>query len=194
MPEIAPSPGHLLGFVLDSLFTDGLSIDLERLRQVNELLIAGGTTKPGHRPIDVLVIQPSIDPVALARKHVDRMPRSIRMLLRRDRRARSARRSAPELSAVRFELYAGAHAARADRRACSASPKSSRSCARNRRCSRRRTRDQSNTSVPRPSNDAKPTTSVTVVSDDAAGERGIDAHALEHERHRRHRRTPPPAG
>ena len=79
--EIAPSPGHLLGFVLDSLFTDGLSIDLERLRQVNELLIAGGTTKPGHRPIDVLVISPSIDPVALARKHVDRMPRSIRMLL-----------------------------------------------------------------------------------------------------------------
>jgi NTE family protein len=79
--EIPPSPGHLLGFVLDSLFTDGLSIDLERLRQVNELLIAGGTTKPGHRPIDVLVIQPSMDPVSLARKHVDRMPRSIRMLL-----------------------------------------------------------------------------------------------------------------
>jgi len=79
--EIAPSPGHLLGFVLDSLFTDGLSIDLERLRQVNELLIAGGMTKPGHRPIDVLVIQPSVAPVSLARKHLDRRPRSIRTLL-----------------------------------------------------------------------------------------------------------------
>jgi NTE family protein len=33
-----PSPGHLLGFVLDSLFTDGLSIDLERLRQINGLI------------------------------------------------------------------------------------------------------------------------------------------------------------
>ena len=79
--DTAPSPGHLLGFVLDSLFTDGLSIDLERLRQVNELLIAGGSTKPGHRPIDVLVIQPSIDPVALAREYADCMPRSIRALL-----------------------------------------------------------------------------------------------------------------
>jgi NTE family protein len=78
---IPPSPGQLLGFVLDSLFTDGLSIDLERLRQVNELLIAGGATKPGHRPIDVLVIQPSVDPVTLARKHVDRLPRSMRALL-----------------------------------------------------------------------------------------------------------------
>ena len=79
--DIPPSPGHLLGFVLDSLFTDGLSIDLERLRQVNELLISGGSTKPGHRPIDVLVIQPSVDPVSLALKYVDRMPRSIRALL-----------------------------------------------------------------------------------------------------------------
>jgi NTE family protein len=79
--ELAPSPGHLLGFVLDSLFTDGLSIDLERLRQVNELLLAGGSTKSTHRPIDVFVIQPSIDPVSLARKHMGRMPRSIRMLL-----------------------------------------------------------------------------------------------------------------
>ena len=45
--EIAPSPGHLLGFVLDSLFTDGLSIDLERLRQVNELLIVGRHDQAG---------------------------------------------------------------------------------------------------------------------------------------------------
>ena len=37
-----PSPGHLLGFVLDSLFTDGLSIDVERLRQINELISADG--------------------------------------------------------------------------------------------------------------------------------------------------------
>jgi NTE family protein len=79
--ELGPSPGHLLGFVLDSLFTDGLSIDLERLRQVNELLLSGGSTKATHRPIDVLVIQPSVDPASIARKHMDRMPRSIRTLL-----------------------------------------------------------------------------------------------------------------
>lgn len=78
-----PSPGHLLGFVLDSLFTDGLSIDLERLRQVNALIDAGA---PGHddgrRPIETCVIQPSEDPTAMARKHAHALPRSLRALLR----------------------------------------------------------------------------------------------------------------
>jgi len=78
-----PSPGHLLGFVLDSLFTDGLSIDLERLRQINALIDAGA---PGHddgrRPIEACVIQPSADPTAIARKHVRALPRSLRTLLR----------------------------------------------------------------------------------------------------------------
>jgi len=78
-----PSPGDLLGFVLDSLFADGLSIDLERLQQVNGLLLAcEGATAPGRKPIAVLVIQPSVDPTAIARKHVARLPRSLRSLLR----------------------------------------------------------------------------------------------------------------
>jgi NTE family protein len=78
-----PSPGHLLGFVLDSLFTDGLSIDLERLRQINDLLAAEAIgSEPGRRPIEVLVIQPSDDPTAIARRHLRAMPRSLRMLLR----------------------------------------------------------------------------------------------------------------
>jgi NTE family protein len=78
-----PSPGHLLGFVLDSLFTDGLSIDLERLRQINSLLQADRlAAHPGRRPIEVLVIQPSDDPNDLARKHLGAMPRSLRTLLR----------------------------------------------------------------------------------------------------------------
>ena len=78
-----PSPGHLLGFVLDSLFTDGLSIDLERMRQINGLLLADGTADAkGRRPIEALVIQPSDDPNDLARKHLRAMPRSLRTLLR----------------------------------------------------------------------------------------------------------------
>jgi len=78
-----PSPGDLLGFVLDSLFADGLSIDLERLQQVNTMLLAGETEPtPGRKPIDVLVIQPSVDPTAIARKHVSRLPRSLRAPLR----------------------------------------------------------------------------------------------------------------
>lgn len=78
-----PSPGHLLGFVLDSLFTDGLSIDVERLRQINQLLSADAVgTDPGHRPIEILLVQPSDDPTAIARRHLGAMPRSLRVLLR----------------------------------------------------------------------------------------------------------------
>jgi NTE family protein len=78
-----PSPGNLLGFVLDSLFTDGLSIDLERLRQINSILQSDGADKvPQRRPIQALVIEPSDDTTALARRHLRAMPRSLRNLLR----------------------------------------------------------------------------------------------------------------
>jgi NTE family protein len=77
--QAPPSPGHLLGFVLDSLFTDGLSIDLERLRQINRLIEAPGES--GHRPIRATVIQPSVDPTAIARRHEMELPRSLRALL-----------------------------------------------------------------------------------------------------------------
>jgi NTE family protein len=50
---------------------------------VNGLLLAcEGAATPGRKPIDVLVIQPSVDPTAIARKHVARLPRSLRSLLR----------------------------------------------------------------------------------------------------------------
>jgi NTE family protein len=81
--DTPPSPGHLLGFVLDSLFTDGLSIDLERMRQVNVMLEVDRVGRPsGRRPIEALVIQPSDDLNDLARKHMRAMPRSLRTLLR----------------------------------------------------------------------------------------------------------------
>jgi NTE family protein len=80
LTQAPPSPGHLLGFVLDSLFTDGLSIDLERLNQINRLIQAPGATE--HRPIRATMIQPSIDPTVIAMKHERAMPRSIRTLLR----------------------------------------------------------------------------------------------------------------
>lgn len=78
--QAPPSPGHLLGFVLDSLFTDGLSIDLERLRQINRLLEVPGES--GHRPIRATVIQPSVDPTMLAKRHEMALPRPLRALLR----------------------------------------------------------------------------------------------------------------
>lgn len=80
---VPPSPGHLLGFVLDSLFTDGLAIDLERLQQVNHLLAAGIAGQDGGwRTIETCVVQPSADPTAIARRHVKALPRTLRTLLR----------------------------------------------------------------------------------------------------------------
>lgn len=78
--QAPPSPGHLLGFMLDALFTDGLSIDLERLQQINLLIDVPGQAQ--HRPIVATVIQPSVDPTAMARRHVHALPRSLRTLLR----------------------------------------------------------------------------------------------------------------
>jgi NTE family protein len=79
----APSPGQLLGFVLDALFTDGMSIDLERLTQVNALLaVATASEATRNRPIACLVIQPSKDPTELAREHFDSMPHTLQTLLR----------------------------------------------------------------------------------------------------------------
>jgi NTE family protein len=81
--DAPPSPGHLLGFVLDSLFTDGLALDVERLRQINGFLRADSAgPQAGRRPIEVLVVQPSDDPTALARRHLRAMPRTLRTLLR----------------------------------------------------------------------------------------------------------------
>jgi NTE family protein len=81
--ETPPSPGHLLGFVLDSLFTDGLSIDLERLHQINDLIAPEGMgSDSGRRPIEVLLVQPSDNLTAIAHRHLCAMPRSLRVLLR----------------------------------------------------------------------------------------------------------------
>jgi NTE family protein len=63
------------------LFTDGLSIDLERLRQINSLL-STPDSKTANRPILATVIQPSVDPTSIARRHQGALPRSLRTLLR----------------------------------------------------------------------------------------------------------------
>src|SRR3974390_2073589 len=69
-----PSFGQMFGFMLDSLFMDQLNADLERIRRNNE----GG----GVRQIETLVLTPSKDGNAIARRHVKELPRTMRALLR----------------------------------------------------------------------------------------------------------------
>ena len=78
-----PSFGQLFGFMLDTLFMDGIQADLERLRRDNALIAAvSGPVPEGLRFIEPLVITPREDFGPIAARHVDEVPRALRVLLR----------------------------------------------------------------------------------------------------------------
>jgi NTE family protein len=88
VPPLCPTFGQIFGYMLDSLFTDGLYSDMERLMQLNHIVdrvgpIGSGTPEGVHlRRIDMLVILPSRDLSEIARHHVASLPRTLRVLLR----------------------------------------------------------------------------------------------------------------
>ena len=76
-----PTPGQLFGYMLDTLFSDQISADLENLNRINRLsALAGGSI--GTRQIQTMMIAPSVDPSALAGRHIDSLPVSLRALMR----------------------------------------------------------------------------------------------------------------
>lgn len=80
----APNMAEQFGFMLDTLFMEGLQADLERLRRVNALL---GGLRPGPAPfglrhIDTLLLLPQRDPSEIALAHRMAMPGTLRALLR----------------------------------------------------------------------------------------------------------------
>jgi len=82
-----PSFAHLAGYMLDTLFMDGLYSDVERATRINQLveqLESAGLRGPvaGMRRIDGLVILPSRDIREIAGRHVHEMPLSMRLLLK----------------------------------------------------------------------------------------------------------------
>jgi NTE family protein len=97
VPPLCPTFGQIFGYMLDSLFTDGLYSDLERLTQLNQIVervgpitIGSGTGSSAGSPgppvqlrhIDMLVLLPSRDLSEIARHHVESLPRTLRVLLR----------------------------------------------------------------------------------------------------------------
>jgi NTE family protein len=78
----SPTFGQLFGFMLDTLFMEGLDADLERLQRINELLVKAPGAVAGMRRIDTLVMHPGGDLSAVAIEHRKEMPRSVRSLLR----------------------------------------------------------------------------------------------------------------
>jgi len=86
-PQPLPSLAQIAGYMLDTLFLDGLYSDLERMTRINQLI----DSVPEHqrtgslahvRPIDTMVVLPSKDLRVIAHKHLGSMPRPVRALLR----------------------------------------------------------------------------------------------------------------
>lgn len=77
-----PTPGQLFGFMLDTLFTDGIYSDLEQMIRLNALVRCAPEAMPDLRRIDAMAISPSIDPRDIAARHLHELPRSLRAFLR----------------------------------------------------------------------------------------------------------------
>jgi NTE family protein len=86
-PQPFPSLAHIAGYMLDTLFMDGLYSDLERMTRINQLIDSvPAEHRSGSmnrmRPIDTMVVVPSKDLRSVAHKHLEEMPMSVRALLR----------------------------------------------------------------------------------------------------------------
>lgn len=81
-----PSFGRIAGYILDALFMDGLSSDLESLIRINLILESmPGRTLEGEfgalHHTDAFIMLPSRDFRAIAARHAQEMPRPMRMLM-----------------------------------------------------------------------------------------------------------------
>ena len=86
-PPQYPSMADIAGHVLDSTFLDSLEPDIERLERINKTLtlIPGGRLEQGGialKQIAIMQISPSKRIDLIARKHGQRLPPSLRFLLK----------------------------------------------------------------------------------------------------------------
>jgi len=80
-----PSASSIAGHLLDSIFSDTLTSDIERLSRVNDTLALIPEPVRANLPlrhVETLLINPSIDIDQLAHKHYGHMPLAIRLLLK----------------------------------------------------------------------------------------------------------------
>jgi NTE family protein len=80
-----PTLAQIAGHALDSIFLDGLEVDLERLERINKtvsLIPEELRASTDMRHIDVLVITPSQPLEKVAERYINQLPWTIRLLLR----------------------------------------------------------------------------------------------------------------
>lgn len=83
--ENYPSLAEIAGHALDSIFIDGLEVDLERLRRINHTISMIPEELRGRinlQHVEALVITPSQPLEMIAERHVSNLPWTIRLLLR----------------------------------------------------------------------------------------------------------------
>jgi len=84
-PGAYPSLGEVGGYLLDTIFMDTLNADLARMRRINHTLSLVPAARRGEsslKRIDSLVVRPSRDLRHITSEFVEKIPRTVRMLLR----------------------------------------------------------------------------------------------------------------
>ena len=80
-----PSLAKIAGHALNSIFLDGIAVDLERVKKINSLVAIMSDEmreRSNLKHVDVLVVSPSQDIDKTAEQYADELPWTIRWLLR----------------------------------------------------------------------------------------------------------------
>ncbi len=104
---VEPTFAQLAGYMLDTLFMDGLYTDLERISRTNRSSSSSARGSSAGslaelRPIQTLVIVPKEDIRDVAARYAHELPRPVRLLLRGLGARPQERPAARELPAVRI--------------------------------------------------------------------------------------------
>ncbi len=79
-----PTPAQIVGVLFNSVFLDLLDQDALRLERINRLLEAGASrTAENLRPVDLLILRPSVELGEIARDYEPELPKLFRFLTRR---------------------------------------------------------------------------------------------------------------
>jgi NTE family protein len=79
---VAPTPGQIFGYMLDTLFMDQFYANIEHVTRFNRVSEVAPQAMPDVHKISTLMIVPSEDLRVIATRHLSRMSRSLRALLR----------------------------------------------------------------------------------------------------------------
>jgi len=80
--EFHPNSATITGHLLDTVFTDSLNSDLERLERINNTLAHTNSDKTGLKKVETLLINPSRNFSQIAKNYYYHIPSAIRFLLR----------------------------------------------------------------------------------------------------------------